>query len=223
MSTLPTERTPTERTKIKRHPERAVYDRETVHAILDEAFLCHVAFSVDGQPHVLPTAYGRDGDWIYIHGSAASHMLRSLTTDVEVSVAVTLVDGFVLARSAFRHSLNYRSVVIFGKARFVSDPQEKHSALRTITNHLVPGRWEEVREPNEQEMRQTSVLALALGESVAKVRTGPPLDLADDISERVWGGVVPLRLEPSAPQADQHVKAETPVPDTARLKRSTRS
>jgi nitroimidazol reductase NimA-like FMN-containing flavoprotein (pyridoxamine 5'-phosphate oxidase superfamily) len=212
-----------ERTKVKRHPERAAYDRDTVRAILDEAFLCHVAFTVNGQPHVLPTAYGRDGDWIYIHGSAASHMLRSLAEDVEVSVAVTLVDGFVMARSAFKHSLNYRSVVIFGRARFLSDPQEKQSALRTITNHLIPGRWEEVREPSEQEMRQTAVLALPLQESVAKIRTGPPMDTAGDISDSVWGGVVPLRLQAGPALADQHVTSATPQPAPARFERGKRS
>jgi uncharacterized protein len=211
--------TTTERMKVKRHPERAVYDATPIHAILDEAFLCHVAFAVDGQPHVIPTAYGRDGEQIYIHGSAASHMLRSLTQGIEVSVAVTLVDGFVLARSAFRHSLNYRSVVVFGKARLVSDLKEKYAALRTITNHLIPGRWEEVREPNEQEMRQTTVLALPLTESVAKVRTGPPLDAAEDLSERVWGGVVPLRLEAGAPQPDAHVTGTTPRLEAARFRR----
>jgi nitroimidazol reductase NimA-like FMN-containing flavoprotein (pyridoxamine 5'-phosphate oxidase superfamily) len=205
---------------VKRHPERASYDSETVHAILDEALVCHVAFSVDGQPHVIPTAYGRDGDQIYIHGSAASHMLRSLADGIDVCVAVTLVDGFVLARSAFRHSLNYRSVVIFGRARVVSDVLEKHAALETITNQLVPERWEEVRQPNEQEMRQTMVLALALDESVAKIRTGPPKDAAEDITERVWGGVIPLRLEAGAAEPDAHVTAFARPPEASRFQRS---
>ncbi len=209
----------TPRTTLRRHPERAVYDAEHVHAILDEAFLCHIAFSVDGKPHVLPTAFGRDGGQIYVHGSAASRMLRSAAGGVDISVAVTLVDGFVLARSAFRHSVNYRSVVIFGTARLVTDPVEKVEALRVITNHLIPGRWEEVREPNDSELRQTMVLALRLDESVAKVRTGPPSDAPEDISEKAWGGVLPLRITAGEPLPDAHVTEATPKFEAARFGR----
>ena len=163
----------TNRTRVVRHAERGVYDREQIHSILDEGYVCHVGFAVDGQPYVLPTAYGRSGDLLYIHGSAASRMLRSLAQGVAVCVTVTLVDGFVLARAAFRHSMNYRSVVVLGAARLVTDPGEKMAALRCFTNHVVPDRWEEVRPPNETEMRSTSVLALPLDEASAKVRLGP--------------------------------------------------
>src|SRR5262250_3698996 len=166
--------TPTERTQVKRLPKRGKYDRETVHAILDAAFLCHVGFCVEGQPYVIPTNYGRSGDTVYLHGSAASRMLRTLSEGVPVCVTVTLVDGLVLARSAFHHSINYRSVVILGAATMVEAAEEKMTALRTFTEHVIPGRWDEVREPNEQELKAISVLALQLVEVSAKVRTGPP-------------------------------------------------
>jgi nitroimidazol reductase NimA-like FMN-containing flavoprotein (pyridoxamine 5'-phosphate oxidase superfamily) len=185
----------TSRTQIKRLPQRGVYDEAAVHAILDEAFLCHVGFAVDGQPFVIPTGYGRSGDRLYIHGSAASRMLRTLSDGVDVCVTVTLVDGFVLAKSAFHHSFNYRSVVILGKAHVVDDPAEKMEALRCVTNHIVPGRWEEVREPNEQELKATLVLALPLAEVSAKVRSGPPMDDEEDLKLPVWAGVVPIRTE----------------------------
>jgi uncharacterized protein len=171
---------PTERTLVRRLPKRAVYDQAQVHAILDEGFLCHVGFSVDGQPYVIPTNYARSGEQIYIHGSAASRMLRTLQQGVDVCVTVTRVDGFVLARSAFHHSINYRSVVILGRARLVTDPHEKLEALHLFTNHILPGRWEEVRPPNEQELKATTVLALPLNEVSAKVRTGPPVDDEED-------------------------------------------
>jgi nitroimidazol reductase NimA-like FMN-containing flavoprotein (pyridoxamine 5'-phosphate oxidase superfamily) len=203
----------TERIRVKRHPERALYNHAEIYAILDEGYVCHVAFVVDQQPHLIPTAYGRSGNELYIHGSAASHMLRSLAQGIDVCVTVTLVDGFVLARSAFRHSMNYRSVVVFGKARVVTDPLEKMVALRCFTNHLVPGRWEEVRPPSERELLQTSVLALPLDEAVAKARTGPPLDAEEDISASTWAGVVPLVTRPGGAIPDRHVTAETPRVD----------
>jgi nitroimidazol reductase NimA-like FMN-containing flavoprotein (pyridoxamine 5'-phosphate oxidase superfamily) len=154
--------TPSSRTRVVRHAERGVYDRRQIYAILDEGFICHVGFSVDGQPYVIPTAYGRSGDRLYFHGAAANRMLRSLAGGVDVCVTVTLVDGFVLARAAFKQSINYRSVVILGKARLVAETAEKMEALRCLTNHVAPGRWEEVREPNEKELAATSVLALPL-------------------------------------------------------------
>jgi nitroimidazol reductase NimA-like FMN-containing flavoprotein (pyridoxamine 5'-phosphate oxidase superfamily) len=203
----------TERIRVKRHPERALYNHAEIYAILDEGYVCHVAFVVDQQPHLIPTAYGRSGNELYIHGSAASHMLRSLAQGIDVCVTVTLVDGFVLARSAFRHSMNYRSVVVFGKARVVTDPLEKMEALRCFTNHLVPGRWEEVRPPSERELLQTSVLALPLDEAVAKARTGPPLDAEEDISASTWAGVVPLVTRPGGAIPDRHVTEETPRVD----------
>ena len=170
----------TSRTKVGRLPKRAVYDKAQVHAILDEGFLCHVGFVMDGQPYVIPTGYVRVDEQIYLHGSAASRMLRTLDQELEVCVTVTLVDGFVLARSVFHHSMNYRSVVMLGTARQVTEPSEKLDALRHFTNHIVPSRWEEARQPSEQELKSTSVLALPLEEVSAKVRTGPPLDDEED-------------------------------------------
>jgi uncharacterized protein len=211
--------TPTSRTRVVRHPERAVYDRDLVYAILDEGYVCHVGFSIDGQPFVIPTAYGRAGDRIYIHGSAASRMLRSIGGGVDVCVTVTLVDGFVLARAAFRHSMNYRSVVILGRARLVTEPAEKMEALRSFTNHIVPGRWDEIRPPNEKEMLATSVLVLPLDEVSAKVRSGPPLDIEDDFLRPVWAGVVPLRAQLGEPVADSHVLPHAPRVDLARFRR----
>jgi nitroimidazol reductase NimA-like FMN-containing flavoprotein (pyridoxamine 5'-phosphate oxidase superfamily) len=192
--------TPTPRTELHRLPKRGVYDEATVHAILDEAFLCHVGFAVDGQPFVIPTGYGRDGKRLYIHGSAASRMLRTLAGGVDVCVTITLVDGFVLAKSAFHHSFNYRSVVVLGKARLVDDPAEKWDALRCITNHIVHGRWEEVRQPNDQELKATTVLCLDLVEVSAKVRNGPPVDDEEDLSLPVWSGVVPIKTVVADPR-----------------------
>ena len=197
MDTFP----PTARTQVKRLPLRAVYSQEEIYAILDEAFLCHVGFVMDGQPYVIPTSYARRGGEILIHGSTASRMLGALGTGVDVCVTVTLVDGLVLARSAFHHSLNYRSVVILGKARVVSNPDEKLEALRCLTNHIVPERWDEVRQPAEHEVKATVVLALALAEVSAKVRQGPPVDDEADRELPVWAGVVPLRAVAGEPVA----------------------
>lgn len=197
--------TPTERTQVRRHAERAVYDLEQIYAILDEGFICHLGFVGDGQPYVIPTAYGRAGNQIYLHGSAVSRMVRSLAAGIDVCATVTLVDGLVLARCAFRHSMNYRSVVILGRARLVTDHTDKLEALRCFTNHLVPGRWEEVRAPNPTEMMTTSVLSLPLDEVSAKVRSGPPMDLEDDYSVPVWAGVVPIRAKVGEPVADRHL------------------
>ncbi|HVS74662.1 MAG TPA: pyridoxamine 5'-phosphate oxidase family protein [Candidatus Acidoferrales bacterium] len=208
--------TPTERTAVKRLPKRANYDREMVYRILDEAFLCHVGFAVEGQPYVIPTGYGRVGDTLYLHGSAASRMLRTLSEGVAVCVTVTLLDGLVLARSAFHHSMNYRSVVVLGKARLVEDPEEKLKALRAFTEHVVPGRWAAVRHPNEQEMNATTVLAVPLEEVSAKIRSGPPVDEEDDYSLSVWAGVLPLKLTPQAPATDPQLPAGTAVPDYIR-------
>ena len=211
--------TPTERTQIRRHAERGVYDREQIYSILDEGYICHLGFTVDGQTYVIPTAYGRSGNQIYIHGSAASRALCSLGEGIDVCATVTLVDGFVLARSAFRHSINYRSVVILGKARLVTNPTEKLEALRCFTNHLVPNRWEEVRSPNQTEMLKTSVLSLALEEVSAKVRSGPPLDLEEDYSIPVWAGVVPVSPSLGEPIPDGHVLPGIAVVDRHRLDR----
>jgi nitroimidazol reductase NimA-like FMN-containing flavoprotein (pyridoxamine 5'-phosphate oxidase superfamily) len=211
--------TATKRTRVIRHPERGVYDAERIHAILDAAYVCHVGFAIDGQPYVIPTAFGRVGNLVFIHGSAASRMLRSLAQGVAVCVTMTLIDGLVLARSAFRHSMNYRSVVILGTARLVTDPSEKLEALRCFTNHVVPGRWEEVRQPNHKEMLSTSVLALPLDEASAKVRSGPPLDIEDDWSLPVWAGVVPVQTQFGEPIPDSHVSPGVPVVDKSRFTR----
>jgi nitroimidazol reductase NimA-like FMN-containing flavoprotein (pyridoxamine 5'-phosphate oxidase superfamily) len=200
----------TERTTVKRLANRGAYDRETINAILDEALLCHAGFVVDGAPVVIPTIHWRDGDTLYIHGSVASRMLRTLKSGVEACVTVTLIDGLVLARSAFHHSMNYRSVVIFGVAREVTDRAEKLRALDALVEHVIPGRSTEVRAPNESELRVTTVLALPIAEASAKIRTGGPVDDEADYSLPVWAGVVPLKLTPGEPVADRDVTAEVP-------------
>jgi uncharacterized protein len=204
------EKTP--RTTVKRLPKRADYNRETVNTILDEGFVCHVGFVVEGQPFVIPTGYARVDNHIYIHGSAASRMLRSLSAGIDVCLTVTLVDGIVLARSAFHHSMNYRSVVVFGKATTVEDPVEKMEALYALSEHIIPGRWKDVREPNDQEMKATLVLKLPLEEASAKIRTGPPLDDDADYEIPVWAGVLPLHLNPTTPIPDDHTSADAAVP-----------
>jgi hypothetical protein len=194
--------TPTGRTRLKRLPTRGSYEREVVYRILDEGLVCHVGFVAGGEPFVIPTGYARSGDSLYVHGSAASRMLRTLAGGVRVCVAVTLLDGLVLARSAFHHSMNYRSVVVFGTVSVVEDAAEKLEALRAITEHIVPGRWAEVRAPDEGELRKTLVLKLPLAEASAKVRTGPPVDDEPDYRLPVWAGEIPLRLAAAAPVPD---------------------
>jgi uncharacterized protein len=211
--------TPTERTRVKRRPQRAVYDREQVYSILDEGYVCHVGFAVEGRPVVIPTAYGRAGDQVYIHGSAASRMLRSLAGGIDVCVTVTLVDGVVLGRSAFHTSMNYRSVVIFGNARPVTNREEKLEALRCFTNHVIPGRWEEVRQPTDQELAATSALVLPLEEVSAKIRTGGPIDDEEDYQFPVWAGVVAVRAVTGDLTPDGHVLPGIPAFDVTRLKR----
>ena len=193
----------TDKTKVRRLPSRGAYDTETIYAILDEALICHVGFAMDGQPFVIPTIHWRDGDTLYFHGSAASRMLRTLRGGVDACVTVTLLDGLVMARSAFHHSMNYRSVVVFGKAREVADRDEKLRALERLVEHIAPGRSAEVRGPSESELRQTLVLALPLHEASAKVRTGPPVDDADDYKLPVWAGVVPMALVKGEPVEDR--------------------
>jgi uncharacterized protein len=207
---------PTERTQLKRLPKRASYDQAQIHAILDEGFLCHVGFVLDGQPYVIPTGYARSGEKLYIHGSAASRMLRTLAQGIDVCVTVTLLDGLVLARSAFHHSMNYRSVVVLGKAQLVIDPEEKWAALRCFTNHVVAGRWEQVRQPTEQEMKATTVLVLPLNEVSAKTRTGPPIDDEEDYPLPVWAGVVPIEPQFGEPIPDSRPVAGTSAPRIVR-------
>lgn len=207
---------PTERTILKRLPKRGEYDHAAVYRILEEAFICHVGFISDGKPVVIPTSYGRIGDDLYIHGSAASRMLRSLEKGIDVCVTVTLIDGLVLARSAFHHSINYRSVVIFGNAKVVDDPDEKLNALHAFTDHIVPGRWEEVRPPAESELRSTLVLKLPLVEVSAKIRSGPPIDDEEDYELPVWAGTVPLKLTAAPPIADDRLPAGIEPPKYAK-------
>lgn len=206
----------TERTKLKRLPKRGHFDRETVYGILDEGFICHVGFAPQGQPFVIPTGYARVDDKLYIHGSQASRMLRTLSGGVDACVTVTIVDGLVLARSAFHHSMNYRSVVIFGRARIVEDREEKMAALVALSEHIVRGRWADVREPNEEEFIKTTVLELPLVEASAKIRTGPPLDDEEDYALPMWAGVIPLSLQAGEPINDPRLPAEIEVPDYAR-------
>jgi len=206
---------PTPRTQVKRVPQRASYDPRQVYDILDEGLVCHLGFVVEGQPFVIPTAYGRLADQLYIHGAPASRMLRTLDQGVEVCLTVTLLDGLVLARSAFHHSMNYRSVVLFGTATRLDDPAEKLTALKAFTDHIVPGRWAEVRPPNPQEMAGTLVLALPIAEASAKVRTGPPVDAPEDYALPVWAGEIPLRLVAEPPVADDHCLPNLKLPGYA--------
>ena len=202
---------PTPRTRIVREPQRAVYDRDAVNQILDEAFLCHVGFAVEGQPYVIPTSYGRDGDTLYIHGSAASRMLRNLDKGIPVCITVTLLDGLVLARSVFNHSMNYRSVVVLGTATLVDDPAEKLAALRALSEHIIPDRWDDARQPNEKELKATSVLRLPITEFSAKVRVGPAVDDEEDYSFPTWAGVIPLDVTVGAAIRDDRCEQELPA------------
>jgi len=203
----------TPRTTLRRLPKRGSRDREVINAILDEGFICHVGFAVEGKPFVIPTGYARVHDKLLIHGSQASRMLRTLSEGIELSVSVTLLDGLVLARSAFHHSMNYRSVVIFGRATLVEDPAAKMSALFALSEHIIPNRWSDVRQPNESELRQTTVLSLPIDEASAKIRTGPPLDDEDDYGMEVWAGVLPLRLVAGQPITDPRLLPEIDPPD----------
>lgn len=206
----------TDRTTLKRLPKRGVYNRDQVYGIVDEGFVCHVGFALDGRPFVIPTSYARVEDNLFIHGSAASRTLRELAGNIEVCVAITLIDGLVLARSAFHHSMNYRSVVIFGTAGVVEQPAEKLHALRAISDHIIPERWCNVREPNEKELKSTLVLRLPLTEVSAKVRTGPPLDDEADYGRDTWAGEVPLRLVAQDPIPDPRLPYDVEVPSHVR-------
>jgi uncharacterized protein len=205
----------TERTRVRRYPERGVYERAEIDAILDEALFCHVGFVEDGQPFVIPTIHARAGDTLYLHGSPASRMLRELAGGIDVCVTVTLLDGIVLARSVYNHSLNYRSVVVLGRARRLDDPDEKLAALTTIIEHVVAGRSLDARMPSEKEVAGTSVLALPLDEASAKVRSGPPKDFDEDVPLPIWAGVIPLRMVADAAVPEERVPPTVPVPGYA--------
>lgn len=207
---------PSPRVQVRRLPKRGAYDPETIHAILDAGFLAHVGFCVDGQPFVIPTLYGRSGDRLFLHGSAASRMLKQLETGVQACVTVTLVDGIVLARSAFHHSMNYRSVTAFGTARKVTGDQRKNEALAILSEHLIRGRWDEIRLPNAKELKATTVLEFAIEEASAKIRTGPPGDDEEDYQLPIWAGVLPLKLSPGEPVADDRLTPGIPMAESVR-------
>jgi len=204
-----------ERTRIVREPHRAVYDREVIYSILDDGLVCHVGFAADGQTYVIPTMYARVGDAIYFHGSAASRMLRGVGAGWNVCVTVTLADGLVLARSVFNHSMNYRSVVALGSAVIVDEPSEKLEALRAFTERILPGRWNDARQPNDKELKATSILRLPLDEVSAKVRVGRVEDDADDYALKVWAGIVPLRLVADEPVRDERCDPAIATPEYA--------
>jgi|SRR5947209_2103137 len=206
----------TARTRVTREPQRAVYDRQTVYKILDEGFICHVGFVMDGQPYVIPTSYARKDDELFIHGSAASRMLRQAAGGIPVCVTVTLLDGIVLARSIFNHSMNYRSVVVLGTAVAIEDEdgngEEKLRALFALSEHILPGRWNDSRQPNEKELKATTVIRLPIQEFSAKVRQGPPEDDADDYGFPTWAGIIPLETLAGAPLDDARLAAGVTVP-----------
>jgi nitroimidazol reductase NimA-like FMN-containing flavoprotein (pyridoxamine 5'-phosphate oxidase superfamily) len=208
---------PTRRSELHRIPARGSYDWETISQILDAGFLAHVGFCVGGQPFVIPTLYGRDGKRLYLHGSSASRMLGELETGIRGCVTVTLVDGLVLARSAFDHSMNYRSVVAFGTARKVMDPEQKIKSLRIISEHLIAGRWKDVREPSGKELRATAVLEFSIEEASSKVRSGPPVDDESDYELPIWAGVLPLEIKSRPPIPDDKLVEGVPLPDYVRL------
>ena len=203
---------PSDRTRVRRVPQRGAYERETVEAILDETLISHVGFVHEGQPVVIPTLHARLGDRLYLHGSAASRMLRTLEKGVPVCATATLVDGLVLARSAFHHSVNYRSVVVFGTATLIEPGDETVKALELFTEKLVPGRWADVRPPTRQELKGTKVLSLPLDEASAKVRTGPPIDDDEDYDLPVWAGVMPLATQVAEPQPDPRLDPAIETP-----------
>jgi nitroimidazol reductase NimA-like FMN-containing flavoprotein (pyridoxamine 5'-phosphate oxidase superfamily) len=217
-----TEVPPSERTRVKRHPERGAYDRGTIDAILDEALFCHVGYVADGRPRVIPTIHARVDDTLYVHGSNASRTLRTIRDGEEVCVVTTLLDGLVLARSAFMHSMNYRSVVVYGRTREVTDRDEKWMAQKALVDHVCAGRSDQVRMPNEDELRQTTILAIPLTEASAKLRTGPPKDDEGDYTLPVWAGVLPLSIGPHTPQDDPRLgDGLKPPPNVTGYRRPT--
>ena len=213
---------PTSRTKVRRLAKRGAYDKAVVHSSLDEGLICHVGFVVEGQPYVIPTLYASSDERLYLHGSAVSRMLKTLAEGVDVCVTVTLVDAYVLARSAFHHSMNYRSVVVLGRAQLITDDAERLAALHVLTNHIIPNRWEEVREPNELEMRQTAVLTLPLEEVSAKIRVGNPNDDDEDYALPIWAGIVPISTRVGQPADDGRVRPDAPSLDLSRFERGTK-
>ena len=207
---------PSERTRVRRLPERGVYDRATIDAIVDEALICHLAYVIDAEPRVIPTIHARVGNTLYVHGSNASRTLRATKRGTPVAIEITLLDGLVLARSAFHHSMNYRSVIVYGRAREVTDPDEKWGAQRALVEHVAHGRAGDARMPNQRELDQTTILAVAMDEASAKIRTGPPKDEGEDLALPIWAGVLPLITIPGEPEPDPQLGDDVPVPDYVR-------
>jgi nitroimidazol reductase NimA-like FMN-containing flavoprotein (pyridoxamine 5'-phosphate oxidase superfamily) len=208
-----TDFTRTDRNRIKRLPKRGHYDRETIHRILDEALICHVAFVEKRQPYVIPTNFARVEDRIILHGAKASRLLKHIEAGHPICVEVTIVDGLVLARSVFHHSVNYRSVMLFGKGKLIEDQQEKLAALQAVTEHLIPGRWQEARLPNRKELNATSVVSINIDQASAKVRVGPPVDEPEDYALPVWAGILPLQETPVSPIRDELQSEDIPLPE----------
>lgn len=203
----------TNRSKVRRLPKRGHHDRALINQILDEALVIHVGFVANNHPFVIPMGYGREGDCLYIHGSTASRMLKNLEQGVDISVTATLLDGIVLARSLFHHSMNYRSVMLFGRATLIDSDAEKLHALKVLSEHIVPGRWEQARQPTPQEVNATTVLVFPIEEGSAKIRSGDPNDNADDYELPIWAGQLPLKLTPGQPIPDAQLPSHIAVPD----------
>jgi len=212
----PPDFTPTEKTRVKRLHERGHYDRETVYAILDAGFICHVGYIIDDQPFVTPTSYWREGDRVYWHGSSASRMLRTISKGIKVCLTATHVDGLVLARSGFHSSINYRAVMAFGEAEVITDERHKEQALKAFVEHVTPGRWAMLRPVTSQELKGTTVLSMQLDEVSAKVRTGPPKDDDEDYALPIWAGVLPLKVSSGPPEPDPRLTVTVPIPEHAR-------
>ena len=206
----------TEKTKVKRVPKRGIYDRKTIYQILDKEFICHVGFVHEGYPVVIPTLYGRNHDHIYLHGSMASRMMKNLAEGLDICLTVTRVNGLVLARSAFHHSANYESVVLFGKAILVDKEDEKKEGLRKVSERIIPGRWEECRQPNAKELKGTMLLKIAIDEASAKVRTGGPVDEKEDYALDIWAGVVPIEKIYHYAEVDPLLEKKMALPDSVK-------
>ncbi len=206
------------RSKIKRLPSRGFYDKETINQIIDEALYCHVSFVHSNQPYIIPTIHARMNDRIVLHGAKGSRLMKHIAEGNEICIAITLMDGLVLARSVFHHSMNYRSVVIFGKGKLLENKVEKLEALKTITEHLIPGRWEDARKPNEKELNATTVVSIDIDEASAKIRTGPPIDDEEDYNLPVWAGVIPILQKFDSPVNDPKLNEDIVLPNYIREK-----
>ncbi len=204
------------RNRVMRYPKRAAYDRETVFRILDEGLVCHVSFVMDGQPFLIPTIHARMGEQVLLHGLKGGRMLEHINAGNPLAVAVTLLDGLVLARTVFNHSMNYRSVVLYGRGRAIDDPAQKLAALHCLTEHVCPGRWADARYPTDKELQATTIVALDIEDAAAKIRQGPPGDADDELLHPTWAGVLPLPMVPQAPITDPKQTVDYPLPDYVR-------